>query len=621
MEKKQNDGIISALVACVVALFYWWYAIVYNTQFALSLNKLGNIKCYVVMVLVYLAVFASTYFVLQLIPYKTKISKIASFIVFCVGIIVVIRLIYPVVDTGVVYPKGIMSIFGILLAVMTGFSLYNEKFSGGVWIIGLMAICALLWAVSIAAFNTYSIVNTYTDYNIHHTSAYMDTIYNVLRGMPFEGGLTEQYGHYGLFFLPFALTGINTKGMGIVMGLMGAATFILCMLSFCTVVKSNLIRALVMISATTANIYQINEGIYWQVFPHRLFFPALLIFMVTLYSQKGLTKRRYIIGSIVAMLAVLWNFESGIVSAAGWCAFVFLDHLQKNEATLSKIVKLVLVLIGDLIFSVIGSLLITDIYNLICGGKLLSLKKFLGMLLDKSYMDSLVGPVEWGNAMYLHKIMAFLICLAIALLHNKLIGIEKDYVKTNTMAVTAIMGLGLITYYMNRTQATEGIINLYAAMCFGFLVSLAAEHIRDIKKAEKYSMTGILWTVLGFYAVIALLICFNTGIDWYGRVEGKFNNGAYNYKEFKDFTKQLKDSIPKDTWAKGEGTTAMYMELGWDKKTRDFCYFTDEDRQTLQQQDTLLVQNNFYGEIPAEFTLVQEFTFHDAVYGYYQRVQ
>lgn len=128
-------------------------------------------------------------------------------------------------------------------------------------------------------------------YNLHHSSAYMDSIFNVFRHKPFQGELTDQYGHYALFFyLPLKIFGCNSASIAVALGVLSVATYIFCMLSFGMAVKSNIIRIVTVVVAGIVGLNPILGSIYWQCYPQRLIFPAITIFMITFLEKKGIKK-------------------------------------------------------------------------------------------------------------------------------------------------------------------------------------------------------------------------------------------------------------------------------------------------------------------------------------------
>ena len=67
-------------------------------------------------------------------------------------------------------------------------------------------------------------------------------------------------------------------------------------------------------------------------------------------------------------------------------------------------------------------------------------------------------------------------------------------------------------------------------------------------------------------------------------------------------------------WAMGDGMSALYMELGWEKGTWGFG---DTQADEIPKQDAIFVSNIRYDVVPENFKLVQEFIYYDIAFGYF----
>lgn len=624
--KRKCDAVLSVLITVPIVLLYWKYAVTGQKGDILSMADSGNVICYIMMIILFLAAYFSSFYIMERVSYPMLIPYTTGRLLFLVLCLILLCGMYPLWQKALAQNDGIRWMTGgafaggLLLTIAICYALHQTREKSLSSCKVMFFFGAVLWGVAAAAFNIYSAVDVYKQYNLHHTSAYIDSIYNVLRGMPFNGSLTEQYGHYGLFFLPFRLTGLDTRIIGGIMGILSAAVFVLSMTAFCNVVRSSVMRVLVIVSATLLHVFYMSERIYWQMFPHRLIFPALTLFLVSRYAQKELTLRRYVVTGIVMMLAVLWNLESGIVCVLAWCTFVVWDYVHRmKQIQLYTVAKMLLVLAGEILFSLIGAFAIVEIYNLLCGGSCISFVKFIGSIMDSAYMKSLTTPLYWGDYIYLHKMLFFLFCFVVVLGQIKLHKNQTANAKNAVMMVLTVLGLGLMTYFINRPEAEERIIDLFVILLFGFWGADAGNVFASRDKSSKVFVYRICRVSIGIYVIMLLLICAGTGRDCYYQMKEKIQDDAYNYQDFQNFTVEIQKTVPQDTWAKGEGTTAIYMELGWDKKTQDFDAFTREDKESLKKQNQILIAKEYYNQVPIEFHLCREFSYHGIVYGYYKR--
>ena len=250
--------------------------------------------------------------------------------------------------------------------------------------------------------------------------------------------------------------------------------------------------------------------------------------------------------------------------------------------------------------------------------KFLGLRDFVGMVVDDGYISQLQTDLVWGNEFYIHKILVFLLCFCWGIFHNRLFGIQGNEAKANCSIAVSVMGLGLLTYYMNRTLAGHALVNLFFILCLGFIVSGAYELAAVRWNLRRSSFAGIGKAVCGVYACLLLAGCGMANLTVYSNFQEKYNTGVYDYDRFEDFVSQIGQAVPEDTWAKGEGTTAIYMELDRDNKAYEFGDVIAEE---MQEQDKIFVIDRYFPSVPEEFQMVQQFAYNDVVFGYFVRKQ
>lgn len=151
--------------------------------------------------------------------------------------------------------------------------------------------------------------------DFHHGEAYVETIFNVADGVPFEELTTGIYGHYGLFFLlPMKLFGAKPLVVQVLIALVGVATDAALLYGVHHLVSKNWARLLFAL-AIPAIPFAYRQTNYWQLQPHRLVFPALLAAYVlaVVRRQKKLEPGSAAFGA--AGLSVCW-LSCGIPRAA-----------------------------------------------------------------------------------------------------------------------------------------------------------------------------------------------------------------------------------------------------------------------------------------------------------------
>lgn len=445
----------------------------------------------------------------------------------------------------------------------------------------------------------------------------MDSIYNVYKHVEFHGGLTDQYGHYALFFwVPLKIFGFSTKTIAGVCGVLSGLTYIFAMSSFCRIVKSNILRYLVIVVGGMYAISPMIGSIYWQLYPHRVIFPAITLFLTTVFKESRINAWKKCGAMLVMTMAVIWNFETGIICCLAWAAFRGNNVLQNEELSVRSMGRALGRAVGIVILPVAVAYGVVNIYNLFCGGMtaLLGIKEFIGMVVDDACISSLCTPLEWGNMTYLHKVMIFLIYLCWGVLHNHLFGKEGMKEKAGYAVVTGIIGLGLTTYYVNRTLAGDHLVNLFFVICLGLILDGMSQIDKNRKHFREVHVYNVIKYMAGVYALVVLLGCGLESMGLYQGYVNKYNANAYSYEDFSAFAKEVAEVVPENTWAMGDGMSALYMELGWEKGTWGFG---DVQADEIPKQDTVFVSNIRYDVVPENFTLVHEFIYYDIAFGYF----
>lgn len=623
MNERRTYAMISGVLAVIAAMGYWYIALVSAPDGSLGVKSLGNIKCYAVLVILSVFLFLGFYMVFYWTGLKMRKAIWLRFALVVVGTGLVIFMLLPYVKGVWEFPVWITMVIGGLFTVFLCGAITRQT-KNNFSVIFLILLVGLLWGVAMATVNTFRSAPHSAFYDLHHTSAYIDSIFNVYRHMEFKGGLTDQYGHYALFFyLPLKLFGCSTVTVAVILGILAAMVFILCMVSFCMVVKNSVIQIFVVCVAGIAALNPALISIYWQCYPHRLIFPAITIFMITFFSKRGLKIWQYLIGCVVITLSLLWNFESGLICSAAWFVYSIIFLVQKGKMTKRKMLLCVLFLLVDVIIPFLLAVGIVNLYNWLAASasaharfRFLGLRDFLGMLVDDSYIELLQTELKWGNDMYVHKIIVFLLCFCWGIFHNRIFGIKGNEAKANCSIAVSIMGLGLLTYYMNRTLAGHAMVDLFFVICLGFIMSGMTELAKVRWNLKKSSFVAVGKAVCGVYACLVLIGYGMMNLTVYPNFQERYSTAVYNYETFEEFANQVGQVVPEDTWAKGEGTSALYMQLGRKNKAYEFGDVTTED---MGKHDKIFVINRYFEAVPPEFQLVQEFAYNDIVFGYFVR--
>lgn len=596
-----------------------------------SLGTFGNIIVYLLTGFVFFIIFMT----ISLIVKHDKLPEIELPILGKYGILIVITalsigifLAYGLLGEVWIFSRSELMMIGLVISGLSVVILHyeNEKPNSN-WLFFIISLSiSILWGLVVATPNTFGSASITSLYNVHHSSAYMDSIYSVMYSQPYLGDITDQYGHYALFFyVPLKIFWGSALTISILLGILSAVSFLCLMGAVHVSIKSNYLKSIIALAGGIAVAMLASLNIYWQTFPHRLFFPAVMILFIALVSKRKLSKRDFLIGSIISILSILWNFESGIASVAAWSFFIVLNHHQYNDFEIKEFVKIILKILVALSVYLLIPFIIVNLYNLSVTGLdptyILSFKMFLGLISDTSYIDTLQTKLEWGNSPYMYTMFLFLGCIALALRDTSILSEAKPTSNTYIVAASvSVIGLALLTMWINRTVSTPSGVYIFIAIASGLITYGMIAEVKKLKNWKTFKVYELLKVSICSLTLIGLVLMGATSANIGETIDDRYSSGCYDYSDFVYFTDEVEASVPKDTLAIGQGTTAIYMELGWDKGYYLFGQEDDALESILSESDSFFVESNLFDYIdPVAYTVEDEFVYKGLFYRYYVR--
>ncbi|NCC43739.1 MAG: hypothetical protein EOM18_09215, partial [Clostridia bacterium] len=183
---------------------------------------------------------------------------------------------------------------------------------GGKWI--LPVLYAALTVLIFYSMDTPNLFGRGEWGDSYHGHAYFNSIYNVYWGMPYTSELTSIYGHYGLIWkIPMELIGGDFRKFVLLIAALGALTHLCAFLVLHQISKSRILRAMGAL-AISYPILGMRGGYYWQVWPHRMIFPVLLLLYATLVlKKKKFGWKTALPGYVICLIGVVWNTETGMI--------------------------------------------------------------------------------------------------------------------------------------------------------------------------------------------------------------------------------------------------------------------------------------------------------------------
>ncbi len=448
-------------------------------------------------------------------------------------------------------------------------------------------ICALITAfVNAAALYA---PNFYLDQGggFHHMHSVLNSIVNVAHFVPYDRLNCCIYGHYSLICLPFVkLLGNDMFAVMQTLALMGFITFLAASYVASKLVKSNIVYLLVLFGMTGTTSIFTRHGQYFQINPLRLLFPSLVLAFFAWEAGMDESDRKrlviricleYLLGS----LSVVWNFETGLFCTASIAAVRIYRTWNENPVFSKKTVRTFIRALLYGILSLCAAFGLVALYNLVCGGRVNTVREFIYPLYSGTYNVNHLRKVLPGiQYLYFAQILLFLIGAVRALRRQSLRKTSGSAGSSYAESVrrdqlifgTGVLGLAVLVYFMNRTAYSNISISHIPMM---LLLGAFGEHSaaltrKDLNKnLQQPSLFGA-----ASMSVVLLFGCF-----WLALEGALYIPFAYDYRatstwataSYVDAVEGFRNTIPKDTYGFGTFVPELYYQLGWDTG----CYMTD----------------------------------------------
>ena len=225
----------------------------------------------------------------------------------------------------------------------------------------------------------------------YHGHAYFNSVYNIYQGMPYTHNVTSIYGHYALFFkIPLKLFHGDFRAFVMMLAMVGTLAHVCAFLTLQLLVESRVLRIAGAL-AVAFPILGMRGGYYWQVWPHRVVFPMILLLYGAVILKKNY--RGFIstaVGYLICLLAVLWNTETGIFLAIAWAAMYVSRYFSENRVKIGKLLINTAAHSVGIVFSILGAYGVVNLYNVLKHSPVNSLEDFLVPLLSSNYMEGVL---------------------------------------------------------------------------------------------------------------------------------------------------------------------------------------------------------------------------------------
>ena len=367
-------------------------------------------------------------------------------------------------------------VFGVLAAIAVGLLL------------------AVIWLVGI--FN----YDNYPGLPLHFSAAYY-AVAQVSNGASLLVDLSNQYGLYPHFLYPLLVfAGSSVLHYSVAMASLNVLSFLAMFLFLRKHLRSRVILVLGFFSIVYYTFFlgrvEYSWDIYIQYTPIRILFPSLLLLLASFYFSSN-SRRVYYTTYFVCAFAVLWNFDSGVVTYLSWMLVLCFDalFLPRTPAIFARIAKHVGVGVGVLVASV----LVFSTYIFLRSGQLPDFSTFVKyqqIFYQLGFMMTAMPFIHWWNFVALLYGLGLLRSVAA-------IGTKDDSTRPRIYFLLSILGVGLFSYYQGRSVDPNLLSASYPAL---ILALLFADDLRQQLVPTREAIVPATFLVI-IVALMLLPLC------------------------------------------------------------------------------------------------------------------
>lgn len=424
----------------------------------------------------------------------------------------------------VAYPILGFSVYAFIIFPVFLYFLIKNKYQ--TWIFNILFALLILVISAVVVFSVSSPAGIF-DANL------LDAVYfpqtQIAHGKTIIQQVPSLYGLFPLILKPvFDIIGLGVVKFTFVMSFLVLISYLFILLFLRISLKNKIIPLLGMLSILNyfhlpRIITSVNYKINFQHLPVRVIFPSLILFISAKYSIKP-NKYLYIIGHLLATLAIFWNFDSGIVVFISWNLFLlYLEIWKREDNKLINLLKSVCkrLLIG--ICSLLVGLSLLSLYYIYYSGSLPGLSLFFqySKLFYSGFgMNRLpIFPHMWHLIILIYT-LSLLISL-VSLIKN------KNNNKAPLYFILSILGFGLFIYFQGRALNTVLFDSSFVSiLILALLLDDCLFNLQTIKKTDTYIIIYLCFTTC-----ILLFILLLPSINLATNIKYFFDNTFQSYKE------------------------------------------------------------------------------------------
>ncbi len=359
------------------------------------------------------------------------------------------------------------------------------------WLSKLVVVLLLITIFLFCLFGIKAITNS--GIYVFHFGAIFNSVVQTFQGNVLLGNTMHQYGLYPHFLEPiFQVIGLSVAKLTFVFGiLMLIAMLALLKFIYGAVDNKNIARlgfiATIFWSYLFVRAFSHTHDYYFQYFPIRFIFPAVSLLLVWQYIS---TKKQffYWLTTVWVVVAVLWNFDSGIVVLLSWLfLLIFQSMLERDGKLLAG--RILSVLATTILVFLIYALCVFLRYNVWPDFFLLTAYANLF-----SNLGLLMLPVRLFHPWYL-----LIIPLLIGLIISTIALMEKQHEKqVQVIFFLSLLGLGLFVYYLGRSHVLNLLPVAYPS------IILCAVYLDKLFQTRS---AGRIAFLLSLFMLVSAILC------------------------------------------------------------------------------------------------------------------
>lgn len=392
--------------------------------------------------------------------------------------------------------------------------------------------------------------------------AYYNSVYLLQQGIPYSENFTSAYGHYGIFLgLLFRVIKLNPYSLVLVMVIINFISIMAVIYVMFNLVKNSFFRFLGLFVLMFPFVRVIRQLPYPQSFPHRYFFSSIMMALAVCLIQKKYNRSKVLWwGYIVATFSIIWNCDTGIVCLVSWgILHAYLLLFQKSFCKFNFLKFLIPIF--AIVLSFLSAWGLTGFYNILLGGRFLSLYYFLFPLMENIFIVNILHmeiPLDISHWMFV--LILFLSFIGLGGTNIPILNKKVEFNKKVILSFyISILGVGQLLYFINRPAYFNILVCYYQLVLLLLLIS--ENTFFSFLKINK-SMVDVLKTI-SFYCVFGTIISFLVIIYLNFSPKLTFMQSFINMQSVKDIDAYLSEKIGKDTPIVGVNSTAIGIALGW----------------------------------------------------------